>query len=1299
MTISSWLKNWSSAAVRRKRNTPVRAVASVAEHLELRSLLSASVLVIGTELNITLSLNDSVSVSSVSGAVVVQIGANGGNLLPVALGGLSASAVQAIIITGGEEGNSINLSGVLAADFTSLASINVNGGNGDDSILGSNDFADNLFGDDGRDTLDGQGGDDTLDGEDGADLITGSTGNDSIDGGDGADTIDAGTGNDTVNAGNGADGVVLGDGNDVAGGANGDDTISGGLGDDSINGDGGTDVINGDAGNDSILGGEKNDTIDGGDGNDTISGQAGGDLIDGGAGTDSLLGNGGNDRLRGGDDDDFVNGGTGNDTLEGGLGNDKLLGGANNDLIYDDFESGNASFTGNDTLLGQGGDDTMLALGGADYLDGGAGNDLVDNRTASISIADARLDPEGSNGGTTNMVFTVTLSTALTRTVSVDFATSNGTATSTVNGTTPQDNFDYVPTTGTVTFAPGETVKTLNVPIVGDTFGESSEETLNVNLSNSFNASIFDGSGEGRIVDDDAQVGGPIDVLLLIDDTGSFQGTGPEILTAFPLLIAQLQQQFPGQSLAFGVSRFQEYQQNNNPASPFVLNQPIIVDSTANFQSAINAALNRVSTVSGGSQRNETAYEALHQIATGVGLDYNGNGTTLDNGAAGLISTQSAGGGTSGDVPLYSSFQPDPTGPVLSPTVPVATSTDGVGFRSNAQHLVILASDAFGWDLRPDNLAQYTGVGGVTLPAAQVLVNPQVAVSAAAATVQNTFNELIAQNIQVITLAPNQITRQPVVQGYRAISQLSGAVNQTTGNLENNITAGPSADDIQPGQPLYFQIPQGNPVLLATTLANAITGASVAPTPPPPPPPPPPPVFTGPQGDTITMGEGDDTVFGGEFNDIINGGSGNDSLDGGEGDDTIFGGSGNDVLLGNVGDDTLNGQAGNDTLDGGAGDDTIIWEGASGGNDLLGDTSGDNTLRVNGNANANAFVISESANDLLVVSEGSKSVTVGPTFNQVIVDGGNGNDTITIQSLLDVPSVALSVLGGNGNDLLTAAGASLGNVRLLLSGNAGNDTLVGSEDSDTLSGDAGNDNLYGNGGDDTASGGDGNDNVYGGAGNDSLQGNAGDDSLRGNDGNDTADGGDGFDVLLGQAGNDSLLGGAGDDSLDGSAGNDTLGGDLGIDTLSGGDGDDSLDGGRNDDLLSGGIGNDTLRGDHGNDSIDAGDGDDQVIGGDGNDSIIGGLGNDAINGSDGDDIINGGAGNDTLLGGDGADTLGGGGGTDVILGGDGDDSLNGQGGTDTIAGNQGVDVIADPANEIDETFTLSTELLTALEAI
>ena len=94
--------------------------------------------------------------------------------------------------------------------------------------------------------------------------------------------------------------------------------------------------------------------------------------------------------------------------------------------------------------------------------------------------------------------------------------------------------------------------------------------------------------------------------------------------------------------------------------------------------------------------------------------------------------------------------------------------------------------------------------------------------------------------------------------------------------------------------------------------------------------------------DVLDGGDGDDKLFGESGNDILLGGAGNDKLygnggfdhfDGGAGNDEIFGGgqvdvvdggSGNDALYGNDGDDYLDGGAGDDWLDGGAGNDTLI---------------------------------------------------------------------------------------------------------------------------------------------------------------------------------------------------------------------------------------------------------------------------------------------------------------------------------------------------------------------------------------
>ncbi len=78
--------------------------------------------------------------------------------------------------------------------------------------------------------------------------------------------------------------------------------------------------------------------------------------------------------------------------------------------------------------------------------------------------------------------------------MTVQFATANGTATT-------GDN-DYQSTSGTLTFTPGQTSKTVTVKVVGDTKVESNE-TFFVNLSNAVNATIADNQGVGTINNDD----------------------------------------------------------------------------------------------------------------------------------------------------------------------------------------------------------------------------------------------------------------------------------------------------------------------------------------------------------------------------------------------------------------------------------------------------------------------------------------------------------------------------------------------------------------------------------------------------------------------------------------------------------------------------------------------------------------------------------------------------------------------------------------------------------------------------
>lgn len=122
---------------------------------------------------------------------------------------------------------------------------------------------------------------------------------------------------------------------------------------------------------------------------------------------------------------------------------------------------------------------------------------ITDNDPApSISINDVTLN-EG-NSGTTSFTFNVSLSAASDQIVMVNYQTADGTAT--VAGS----DYQAVPST-LLTFAPGETTKTITVIVNGDATAEPSENFF-VNLSGATNATIADNQGLGTILSDDTPV-------------------------------------------------------------------------------------------------------------------------------------------------------------------------------------------------------------------------------------------------------------------------------------------------------------------------------------------------------------------------------------------------------------------------------------------------------------------------------------------------------------------------------------------------------------------------------------------------------------------------------------------------------------------------------------------------------------------------------------------------------------------------------------------------------------------------
>jgi hypothetical protein len=131
-------------------------------------------------------------------------------------------------------------------------------------------------------------------------------------------------------------------------------------------------------------------------------------------------------------------------------------------------------------------------------------------RVNTLTIADVSIT-EG-NSGTINIVFGVMLTRTDNNIVSLVWQTTDGTA---VFGA------DYNPTSGTLTFNPGQTLRLLTVQVVGDLLDENNETFL-VNLSGEVNAEIADNQAIGTIVDDDVPPTVSIDDITLLEgDVGT----------------------------------------------------------------------------------------------------------------------------------------------------------------------------------------------------------------------------------------------------------------------------------------------------------------------------------------------------------------------------------------------------------------------------------------------------------------------------------------------------------------------------------------------------------------------------------------------------------------------------------------------------------------------------------------------------------------------------------------------------------------------------------------------------------
>lgn len=403
----------------------------------------------------------------------------------------------------------------------------LDGGEGSDTITG-NAGNDDLFGGSGNDLIYGNDGDDTIDAGAGNDVVEAGWGDDSANGGSGDDTVYGSDGHDKIAGGSGNDSLyghggsdlIVGDEFDLASftsdlstaaSAGGSFTIANitGTGHDLIVGGGSFDVLFGGDGDDFVFGGNFFNSSD-----TQIIEEDDNDFMDGGRGADQLFGD---DSL--GKEGDRVTGIEINslvwhdldldgirDAGEIGLANVKvqLFKASDNSLFTETLtdSAGRFKLSGLDPLdyyvvftapsgfiptLANIGDGSPLDLDDDAEVDSDSDIDASGQTIAfqmdydeiettitagftgdpKITVTAAAVN-EGGSGSQTSAVFVFTLSGPSRETIKIDYSTSDGFAT-TVNS-------DYLGATGTLSFAPGETSKSVSIAIYGDDTYERNED-------------------------------------------------------------------------------------------------------------------------------------------------------------------------------------------------------------------------------------------------------------------------------------------------------------------------------------------------------------------------------------------------------------------------------------------------------------------------------------------------------------------------------------------------------------------------------------------------------------------------------------------------------------------------------------------------------------------------------------------------------------------------------------------------------------------------------------------------------
>ncbi|HAZ43403.1 MAG TPA: hypothetical protein DCZ55_02685, partial [Cyanobacteria bacterium UBA11371] len=863
-----------------------------------------------------------------------------------------------------------------------------------------------------------------------------------------------------------------------------------------------------------------------------------------------------------------------------------------------------------------------------------ANNANITNATGVVTISDGDLPPlvvvndieiaEGT-GGTTNAIFTVNLLGNSEQTVTVNYNTSNGTA---IAGS------DYTATTGNLTFNPGQTRKTITVPINTDSLDEF-DETFNVNLTSATNAIILDNfGGIATINDDDAPP------TVSINDLTFVEGTGGTTNAVFTLTL----------SAASGKPITVNYKTvDDNATSPadFTAANTSVTFNPGEITKTVTVPINPDSI----DEINETFSVELTSGTNVTIADDQGFATIIDDDNPPTISI--------GDITLQ-----EGTGGTREAVLTVNLSS------VSGKQITVNYNTANGTAIGGNDYTNLEGTltfnPGDISKQIRIAVNPDASFEpdeTFTVNLSQPTNATIADNQAIVTLTNDDNIPQISINDV-TLSEGTGG----TRNAEFTISlSAPSTQTVT----VNYATSNGSAIAPEDYTAVTATGITFNP---------------GETSKTISVAINTDSIQETTETFTVNlTGATNAAIADNQGVATINDDD-NPVSI-SISDVSVTEGTGGTT-------NAVVTVSLSG---ISGLPVTVNYATSDGTANAGSDYTAIASSLTFNPGETSKTITVAinpdtlqeplETFNVSLTGATNATiaDNTGIVSIIDDdrptqvdedcfcdnlvrPNID-SISGlDNAPNFVTAAN----------SGSDLDDTLIGTNANDQLNGFGGNDWIFGLQGNDNILGGTENDTIYGGQGRDWILGEAGNDWIKGDFGGDWINSGLGNDTVYGGQGNDFGRGGKNDDLMFGDNGDDTFGGDKGNDTLYGGadNGRDLLFGGGENDLLLGNQGNDTLVGDEGNDTVRGGQNDDIGFGDAGDDVLYGDRGNDSLCGDDGNDTLYGGNGSSIPIVDNGEqDWLCGGKGNDLLFGNEGRDNLNGSEGDDTLYGGKDDDII------------------------